>query len=102
MNFQHALEQALKQEQNDEQQEAAVVAQGLAKAAMLLAGHYQWVITNVPYLARGKQNERLRDFCERIIQRPRMIWPPFFLTAAWSSVWKAVLPALFCHRTGCF
>jgi hypothetical protein len=60
-----ALEQALKQEQSEEQQEAAVVAQGLAKAATLLAGRYQWVITNVPYLARGKQNERLRDFCER-------------------------------------
>lgn len=60
-----ALEHALKQEQNEEQQEVAVVAQGLAKAATLLAGRYQWVITNVPYLARGKQNERLRDFCER-------------------------------------
>ena len=59
------LEQALKQEQTDEQQEAAVVAQGLSKAAMLLAGQYKWVITNVPYLARGKQDERLRDFCER-------------------------------------
>ena len=42
-----------------------MVAQGLAKAATLLAGRYQWVITNVPYLARGKQNERLREFCER-------------------------------------
>ena len=60
-----ALEQALRQEQSEEQQEVAVVAQGLAKAATLLAGRYQWVITNVPYLARGKQNERLRDFCER-------------------------------------
>lgn len=48
-----------------EQQEATVVAQGLAKAATLLAGQYQWVITNVPYLARGKQNQRLREFCER-------------------------------------
>lgn len=64
------LQQAL---QNDEkstkhaiqQQEAAVVAQGLAKAATLLAGEYHWVITNVPYLSRGKQNERLRGFCER-------------------------------------
>ncbi|MEA3280071.1 MAG: N-6 DNA methylase [Thermodesulfobacteriota bacterium] len=60
-----ALDQALKQEQTDEQQEAAVVAQGLSKAATLLAGKYQWVITNVPYLARGKQDERLRDFCEK-------------------------------------
>jgi len=63
-----AMEQALNQEdqqaQSEERQEAAVVAQGLAKAATLLAGRYQWVMTNVPYLARGKQNERLRDFCE--------------------------------------
>ncbi|NCA89506.1 MAG: hypothetical protein EOM92_11520 [Gammaproteobacteria bacterium] len=48
-----------------ERQEGAVVAQGLARAASLLAGRYQWVITNVPYLARGKQQARLRDFCER-------------------------------------
>ena len=60
-----ALEQALKQERSEEQQEVAVIAQGLAKAETLLAGHYHWVITNVPYLARGKQNARLRDFCER-------------------------------------
>ena len=60
-----ALERALKQEQSEEQQEVAVVAQGLAKAATLLAGQYHWVITNVPYLARGKQNERLSEFCGR-------------------------------------
>jgi len=59
------LNQALNQEQSEEQQEAAVVAQGLAKAATLLVGQYHLVITNVPYLARGKQNERLRDFCEK-------------------------------------
>ena len=59
-----ALEQALTQEQTDEQHEAGVVAQGLAKAAQLLAGQYHLVITNVPYLARGKQGEILRDFCE--------------------------------------
>lgn len=60
-----ALEQALNREQTAEEQETAVVAQGLAKAATLLAGKYHWVITNVPYLARGKQDERLRDFCEK-------------------------------------
>ena len=59
-----ALDQALNQEQSSEQQEVAVVAHGLAKAATLLARQYQWVITNVPYLTRGKQNECLRDFCE--------------------------------------
>lgn len=60
-----ALENEQQGEQGEAQQEAAVVAQGLAKAATLLADQYQWVITNVPYLARGKQSDRLRDFCER-------------------------------------
>jgi hypothetical protein len=44
--------------------EAGIVAQGLTKAAELLAGQYTWVITNVPYLARGKQNDTLKDYCE--------------------------------------
>ena len=57
------LAKALSQEQTNEQHEAGVVAQGLAKAATLLAGQYHWVITNVPYLTRGKQNDILRDFC---------------------------------------
>lgn len=70
------LKQALENEQQglsqdpqagggEARHEAAVVAQGLAKAATLLADQYRWVITNVPYLARGKQSDRLRDFCER-------------------------------------
>ena len=48
-----------------EQTERAVAAQGMARAAELLAGRYHLVVTNVPYLARGKQDEKLRDFCER-------------------------------------
>ncbi|WP_041389643.1 Eco57I restriction-modification methylase domain-containing protein [Spiribacter salinus] len=59
------LDEALQQESTDQQHEVAVVAQGLAKAATLLAGQYHWVVTNVPYLTRGKQSERLRDFCEK-------------------------------------
>ena len=60
-----ALNEALQKEQNEERHEAGVVAQGLAKAATLLAGKYQWIITNVPYLVRGKQDEIMQDFCER-------------------------------------
>ena len=48
-----------------EQTERAVAAQGMARAAELLAGRYHLVITNVPYLARGKQDEKLRAFCEQ-------------------------------------
>lgn len=58
-----ALNQALSQEGSDEQHETAVTAQGLAKAATLLGDRYHWVITNVPYLARGKQHPRLQEFC---------------------------------------
>ena len=56
---------ALAREVSVEHHEAAVVAQGLAKAAELLAGRYHWIVTNVPYLKRGKQREVLRDFCEK-------------------------------------
>ena len=50
---------------SDEQAERAVAAQGMAHAAELLAGSYHLVITNVPYIARGKQGETLRDFCKK-------------------------------------
>ncbi|MEI8095562.1 MAG: hypothetical protein WCG80_15235, partial [Spirochaetales bacterium] len=48
-----------------EEREASVSAQGLQKAAALLSARFNWVITNVPYLAGGKQDEPLRDFCQR-------------------------------------
>jgi REP element-mobilizing transposase RayT len=59
-----ALERALGREGTEEQREAGVVAQGLARAAVLLGGRYQLVVTNVPYLTRGKQGGVLRDFSE--------------------------------------
>jgi hypothetical protein len=58
------LQTALKQEQTDEQRERAVVAQGLAKSADILGSQFCWVATNVPYLARGKQDSRLQNFSE--------------------------------------
>ena len=58
------LEKALASEKKDEQIEMGIVAQGLAKAATILSGKYNWVVTNVPYLARGKQSDSLRDYCE--------------------------------------
>ena len=57
-----ALEKALWREASDERREAAVAAQGAREAAALLAGRYHLVATNVPYLARGKQSEKLREF----------------------------------------
>ena len=45
--------------------ELAVVAQGLNKATELLTARFTLVITNVPYLGRGKQTEDLREYTER-------------------------------------
>ena len=45
--------------------EMAVAAQGLAKAAEILARQFTLVATNVPYLGRGKQDEVLTGYCER-------------------------------------
>lgn len=44
-----------------EDYERGVTAQGLARAAQLLAGNYHLTTTNVPYLGRGKQNEILQE-----------------------------------------
>ena len=44
--------------------ERAVAAAGMARAAEILTGRYTLVVTNVPFLARGKQGPRLRKFAE--------------------------------------
>lgn len=61
------LQQVLRRENvaaSQDGREIGVTAQGAAKAGELLAGQYHLVITNVPYLARGKQSGQLRRFCE--------------------------------------
>lgn len=46
--------------------ELAVIAEGQARATELLAERFTLVVTNVPYLGRGKQDKVLKDYCERI------------------------------------
>jgi hypothetical protein len=64
------LTQALAQETSDataphgELLELALSARGLLDAARLLQARYHLVITNVPYLTRGKQNDTLKAYCE--------------------------------------
>ena len=70
--LQPLLEQALSKHAGEEdREEAAIAALGLTEATRLLNGQYHLVITNVPYLARGKQNERLREFVERRFARAK-------------------------------
>lgn len=63
-DLQEAFEQAISNEQDRDRVESGVVAQGVAQAATLMTEKYSWVITNVPYLSRAKQNEILRDYSE--------------------------------------
>jgi hypothetical protein len=65
--LQPLMEKALAQETKDDTaHEMAVTARGLAKAAEILAGQFTLVATNVPYLGRGKQDEVLQDYCDRV------------------------------------
>jgi hypothetical protein len=65
--LQPLLEKALAQETKDDTaHEMAVTARGLTKAAEILAGQFTLVATNVPYLGRRKQNDILREYCERV------------------------------------
>jgi hypothetical protein len=46
--------------------EVAVTAHGLVTAAEILGSKFTLVATNVPYLGRGKQDDVLKDYCERV------------------------------------
>ena len=80
--LQPLLEKALAQETKDDTaHEMAVTAHGLAKAAEILAGQFTLVATNVPYLGRGKQDEVLRDYCERVHPEAK----PTLRPASWND-----------------
>ncbi|MXX75214.1 MAG: SAM-dependent DNA methyltransferase [Holophagales bacterium] len=58
-----ALNRAVAREDaGDEARERAVAAQGISRAAKLLAGEYDLVITNVPFLGMKKQAATLKAF----------------------------------------
>ena len=70
--LQPSLERALSKHAGEEEwEEAAIAALGLTEATRLLSQQYHLVVTNVPYLARGKQSERLRSFAERRYARAK-------------------------------
>ena len=64
-DLEQLLGTALRKHAGDEEyEEAAIAARGLAEAADLLTSRYHLVVTNVPYLGREKHTESLRRFCE--------------------------------------
>lgn len=44
--------------------EMGLSARGLLEAAHILCGQYHLVVTNVPYLTRGRQSQELKDYCD--------------------------------------
>ena len=63
--LQPLLDQALSRESDDvEGSERAVAAQGMARAAELLARKYTLAITNVPYLGREHHSQVVQDFAD--------------------------------------
>jgi len=59
------LARALAGEKDNNLTEMGVVAKGISKAASLMAGRYQLVATNVPYLGREGHVDELKDFADR-------------------------------------
>jgi hypothetical protein len=59
------LTKALSGEKDDERTEIGVVALGITRAAEILAGKFDWIITNVPYLGRSKQNDTIKTFVDQ-------------------------------------
>ena len=60
-----SLDRALRKSENQTDPDRAAVgvaAQGIAVAASLMARQFTLVATNVPYLARGKQDETMRTY----------------------------------------
>ena len=58
------VEKALQEEQSEERRELAIAAQGVLTAFRILAAQFTLVATNVPYLVKGKQSQKLKSFCE--------------------------------------
>lgn len=58
------IDEAMTKKNGEDHYEAGVAAQETAKALEMLSARYHWVITNVPYLMRAKQDGALKDFCE--------------------------------------
>lgn len=59
-----AQERPGKSKDGDGGWDSALSALGLLDAARLLDDRYHLVVTNVPYLSRGKQGETLKKYCE--------------------------------------
>lgn len=63
-NSKYTFDKIIETVRPEEEQEAGLTAKGLFDATLILMNEYDLVITNVPYLARGKQSKKLQEYCD--------------------------------------
>ena len=69
--LQPVLKKALANGSDKDIVERGVMAAGIAKAGQLLSKKYILQLTNVPFLARGKQDKILQDYCQMYFQNSK-------------------------------
>jgi len=84
-------------EMQDDSWDLALTAKGLLDAARLLDGRYHLVVTNVPYLARGKQHDVLKLHCDTYFPAARSDLANVFLErcielSTYSGIVQVVMP----------
>lgn len=102
------IEQALAREEvrgRAESREIGIAAQGMARAAALLAGTYTLVITNVPYLGRGAHVEVLKEWADKYEKEAQADLATIFVARMlrWASTGgsiAAVTPQNWLYLTG--
>lgn len=78
----------------DDTREMAVAAQGMAKAAKYLGHQFSLVITNVPYLGRGRQDDILRNHLDKFYRASKADLATSFLERAMAFTRSAGTAAL--------
>lgn len=76
-------------ELQDDSWDLALTAKGLLDAARLMDDRYHLVVTNVPYLARGKQSEALKDYCAQFFSGAKNDLATVFLERCWQLTSEA-------------
>jgi hypothetical protein len=73
----------LKSMENEDDLELTVAARGIADAGRILSRRFHLVVTNVPYLARGRQSSKLQDFADQYHQDARADLATMMIDRCW-------------------
>lgn len=95
------LATALRGEKDDEKTEIGVVAHGIIRAAEIMTDHYQLVVTNPPYLTRGKQSDGLKAYIDLHYKRAKHDLANVFLNGALNLRAQVAWFSLSFPRIGC-